>query len=247
MNKIEKIQPSHIFTNYVFKAIPLAFDESMSYYEMLCGILDMLKTQEEVINNNADLLAQLESYVENYFENLDVQEEINNKLDEMAEDGTLENLIGQYIQLATTYVYNNVNEMKEATNLVNGSFAHTTGFYNNNDGGGAYYKIRTITNEDTIDNIHLFALTNSDTLVAELNEYNKINILQLGAKTTEDVTVIINYALENFNDIVIPEGLFNVSNSLILKDNNYLHGINFNSIIFIINSSKGSGYLCPIF
>ena len=72
MNKnIEKIKPSGIFTNYIFKTIPLAFDESMSYYETLCGILSLLKTQEEVVNNNADLLAELESYVQNYFKNLD--------------------------------------------------------------------------------------------------------------------------------------------------------------------------------
>src|SRR5574344_182997 len=92
---IQKIKPSGIFTNYIYKTIPLAFDESMSYYETLCGILSLLKTQEEVVNNNADLLAELESYVQNYFKNLDVQTEINNKLDEMATNGTLEELIAQ--------------------------------------------------------------------------------------------------------------------------------------------------------
>ena len=92
---IQKIKPSGIFTNYIYKAIPLAFDESMSYYETLCGILSLLKTQEEVVNNNADLLAELELYVQNYFKNLDVQEEINNKLDEMAISGQLEEIINE--------------------------------------------------------------------------------------------------------------------------------------------------------
>ena len=32
-----------LFTNYIYKAIPLAFDESMSYYETLCGLLNYLK------------------------------------------------------------------------------------------------------------------------------------------------------------------------------------------------------------
>ena len=95
MEKVQKIQPSGIFTNYIFKAIPLAFDESMSYYEMLCALLDRLKTDEQIINNNADLLAELENYVNTYFDNLDVQEEINNKLDEMAESGQLEEIIAQ--------------------------------------------------------------------------------------------------------------------------------------------------------
>lgn len=93
MNEVKKIKPSGIFTNYIYKTIPLAFDESMSYYETLLGVLNLLKEQEIVINNNADLLAELESYVKNYFDNLDVQEEINNKLDEMVEDGTFEEII----------------------------------------------------------------------------------------------------------------------------------------------------------
>ena len=40
---------------------------------------------------------ELKDYVEDYFENLDVQEEINNKLDEMAEDGTLTDILNNKI------------------------------------------------------------------------------------------------------------------------------------------------------
>ena len=106
-NKVEKINPSGVFTNYIYKAIPLAFDESMSYYETLCNVLDQLKTQNEVINNNADVIEELEYFVSNYFNNIDVQEEINNKLDEMVEDGTMDallntNLTGSLSDLNTT-------------------------------------------------------------------------------------------------------------------------------------------------
>lgn len=38
----------------------------------------------------------LKDYVDNYFANLDVQEEIDNKLDELVEDGTLQELVGRY-------------------------------------------------------------------------------------------------------------------------------------------------------
>lgn len=94
-----------LFTNYIFKAIPLAFDESLSYYECLCALLDYLKnTIIPTVNNNADAVAELQtlyeelrSYVNDYFTNLDVQEEINNKLDAMVEDGTLETIINQEI------------------------------------------------------------------------------------------------------------------------------------------------------
>ena len=40
---------------------------------------------------------ELKDFVEDYFDNLDVQEEINNKLDEMAEDGTLADIIANFI------------------------------------------------------------------------------------------------------------------------------------------------------
>lgn len=104
MKDVEKIKPTGLFTNYIFKAIPLAFDESLSYYECLCGLLSYLKeTVIPTVNNNADaiievqnLMSQLQNYVNNYFNNLDVQQEINNKLDEMVADGTFESLIDGY-------------------------------------------------------------------------------------------------------------------------------------------------------
>lgn len=46
------------------------------------------------LNNN---FANLTEYVNNYFKNLDVQDEIDKKLQEMAEDGTLANIINQEI------------------------------------------------------------------------------------------------------------------------------------------------------
>lgn len=103
--EVIKAKETGLFTNYIFKAIPLAFDESMSYYETLCGLLNYLQnTIIPTVNNNADAVSELQSlyeelksYVDNYFTNLDVQEEINNKLDAMVEDGTLTTLISNYI------------------------------------------------------------------------------------------------------------------------------------------------------
>ena len=87
-----------IFTRYIAKTIPLAFDESMSYYECLCALLKYLnETIVPDVNNLNTGLSELYSYVEHYFDNLDIQEEVNNKLDEMVEDGTLANIINQEI------------------------------------------------------------------------------------------------------------------------------------------------------
>lgn len=116
--EVIKAKETGLFTNYIFKAIPLAFDESMSYYETLCGLLSYLKdTILPTVNNNANavselqnLYVELKTYVDDYFTNLDVQEEINNKLDQMVEDGTFNTLIEKY--------FNFLNETNSAnTNL----------------------------------------------------------------------------------------------------------------------------------
>ena len=73
--EVIKAKQTGIFTNYIFKAIPLAFDESMSYYETLCGLLNYLQnTIIPTVNNNADAVAELQTlyeelrtYVDDYF------------------------------------------------------------------------------------------------------------------------------------------------------------------------------------
>ena len=97
MNNVETIKP---FKNFCMTigALPTSYLESMSYYETLCWLCKYLEnTINPAINNNAEALKELQSYVANYFENLDVQEEINNKLDEMAESGVLADIINEQI------------------------------------------------------------------------------------------------------------------------------------------------------
>lgn len=112
-NEIQHAAPVPPFVTFVTSAVPMVFDNSMSYYEALCALWKWLQDDViDVINNNAnvtdqyieydlhtrELFTELETYVNTYFDNLDVQEEINNKLDAMAEAGTLGQLLGQYVQ-----------------------------------------------------------------------------------------------------------------------------------------------------
>lgn len=101
MENIEKAPNVPPFVRYCAMLIPTVFDDSLSYYEALCALSNWVQNNlVEVVNHNAEVTEEyiqltndLKAYVENYFENLDVQEEINNKLDEMAESGTLTELI----------------------------------------------------------------------------------------------------------------------------------------------------------
>lgn len=175
-----------------------------------------INTFETNITNNFNrlegLFNELKSYVDNYFENLDVQEEINNKLDDMVESGTLQEIINQYINSTALWMFDTVGDMKLATNFVNGSFAKTLGFYSRNDEGGATYKIRTKTVDDTADGMTLIDLYDNS-LIAELVKSNIMNVRQFGAKGDgfADDTTKIQKAIDFNENIKVPSGTYMVN------------------------------------
>lgn len=202
--------------------IPSAYMDSMTYYEMLNWFCNYL--QNEVIpsvNNNASAVTQLQNlynelkeYVDNYFDNLDVQEEINNKLDDMVEGGQLQEIVADYLNSKAIFGFDNVNSMKNATNLINGSYARTLGYYSKNDGGGALYKIRNITNDDIVDDMFIIEMSD-DNLIGELIVGDEINIKQLGAQESEndsnDIKIILEKVFNKYNKIIIPNGTYYLS------------------------------------
>lgn len=109
--------------------------------EYLNKVIKSQNTLVDNVNNLSLAFQQLHDYVEHYFDNLDVQEEINNKLDQMAEDGTLQEIITAYIQANVIWTFDTVADMKLSENLITGSYAQTLGFHTLNDGGGATYYI----------------------------------------------------------------------------------------------------------
>lgn len=111
-NGFKELKP---FRYWCAKVLPMVYDNSLSYYELLGKVIEYLNvTMEDV-----DLL-------NNYFDGIEVQEEIDNALDRMAEDGTLSQIIKPYVDskvnpaLASipTYVSNWLNANIEAGDLV---------------------------------------------------------------------------------------------------------------------------------
>lgn len=105
------------------KVMPLVYDDSLSYYEVLCKLVDYLnKTMEDVgvLHEDVDALhtayQQLQSYVNDYFSTLDVQQEINNKLDVMASDGTLDALLLPYFNAYKTAIDSDIANFKNTVN-----------------------------------------------------------------------------------------------------------------------------------
>lgn len=169
----DSVKPSP-FIAFTQRVIPATFDESLSYQEALYAILKYLNDMSETVNANADIteqqtavIEQLTDYVNHYFDNLDVQEEINNKLDQMAEDGTLAEIVTAYINAKGVLGYKTLAELEAATNIIDGSICYIIGKDTYNDGKCAFYLIRTVTSGDVVDGDNIIAVEASNTLIGE--------------------------------------------------------------------------------
>lgn len=101
------------------KVIALTFDSNLTLYENVCSVItklnEVIDSQNMVIdqvNALTILFQELKEFVINYFDNLDVQEEINNKLDEMLKNGELDAIFNQYI------IVSSINPHRIYTNLL---------------------------------------------------------------------------------------------------------------------------------
>ena len=231
MNNNRNVSTFSPFITYCQHVIPLAYDESMSYYETLCALRDYLvNTVIPAVNNNANAVTELQNafetlqnYIDNYFKNLDVQTEINNKLDEMVTDGTLANIINEQIFNDLNEKINNkitvidtVTDLK-SYNGVNGELVQTKGYYSVNDRGKALY---LLTNDEntTVNDLDILSLTNG--LKAVQLYTDTLNVLTCGAKgdntfdNAEILQNIINYCQTNGKQIYIPYGKYYLSKGL---------------------------------
>ena len=226
--RVEKQKPVPPFVQFCCAAIPQVFDDSLSYYEALCAMWKYLDETVKVINNNAMItedfifkVNELHDYVENYFANLDVQEEINNKLDAMAEDGTLQEIITTYMQANVAWTFDTVADMKLAENLIAGSYARTLGFHSLNDGGGATYYI---TDTGTANEMDVIAI---DTLYANLVKPLVVSPKMYGAygDGTHDDTAVIQYCINENSTITFTPATYLVSPSDTADDMNFYNAI----------------------
>lgn len=97
-------------------ALPLVYDDSLSYYELLNKVVVYLNNVISDVSNtetNVESLLtaynQLQEYVNTYFNGIDIQNEINTKLDEMASSGELTELISPLIpELVSAWLQENI-------------------------------------------------------------------------------------------------------------------------------------------
>ena len=205
--------------------LPTSYLESLTYYELLswlCKYLEetvipALNTNAEAITELQELFVILKNYVDNYFDNLDVQEEINNKLDEYVEDGTLERILLNYTALFK--VYDTTIEMIEDENIIENQKIKTLGYYEKNDKGNAEFFITSQQDETH------FQIELDNGLFATMLLKDKIYTTQLGIKADNETDNYENLQklftfLNNFNEYL--EIVF--SGNDVIKFSNTLKG-----------------------
>lgn len=99
------------FRYFVQMALPAVYGDELSYYELLSKVIDALnKTLENVnilnkdVQELAEFTSRLSQWTQDYFKNLDVQEEINNKLDQMAASGIFDKILEKLFSNTQTVV-----------------------------------------------------------------------------------------------------------------------------------------------
>lgn len=169
----KKLRPFKWFVLQNFPFIEADFD-AITNWQLFCKLGEeinkIIKSNNltgQQVEDLTNAFNDLQNYVNNYFENLDIQTEVNNKLDEMAEGGELQEIIAEYLQVQSLLCFNNVLDLQNAENLAEGSFVRTYGTLHINDGIMYHYKIRQIQNTDVVDNLQIIGLTNYPTLIAE--------------------------------------------------------------------------------
>ena len=243
--KFIKLTPFKMQVLQTFPFIDADFD-AITNYELLCKVVDYLNktiNNVDVLNDEVEVYInkfnELKAYVDNYFDNLDVQQEINNKLDVMAQSGELTNLIKNYIDPL-------FNEYKEE---INGTISNQNNIIQNMNN-----KIDSVTNgtplpaesmEDMTDTSKIYVLLTdgywyyyNGTSWVQGGQYQKIVANYDTTLTIEDGVadsksigerINNNFYKTNYldNTDYIDNKKYN-SNGTIIDDNSY---VIFNSII----------------
>lgn len=208
MNKYDYkyLNPFKWFILENFPFIEADFD-ALTNWQLFCKlgkemnkIIDNLNSLGIETENLSQAFIDLQNYVNDYFENLDVQEEINTKLDEMAEGGQLAEIINQELfSEINQKILNNETNINEIKNFNNANVQVIPIYTGENIASGTVIKIQ--------DKLILvdFGL--------EANSTNIINFLVTNEYTKFDYAIITHFDTDHIGNV---NGLKDILNSNLL-------------------------------
>ena len=242
IDNAESVKNPSPFITFTARTIPATFDTSMSYQEALFALVNYLQTQvTPAINENAKItdeqtkvINELYDFVNHYFENLDVQEEINNKLDEMVESGELEAILQQILN--TLRVYDTVADMIADEAIQNGQRVMCFGYAVKTDNGGGTY---TITNQELSGNgLTIIELDNGLFAVKEYSD--KIVVADQSVLTNSLLTELLNNSVEivTENPIEVTETITISQEGATIKNMEFVGDLTQEEYIIRVNAEK---------
>jgi hypothetical protein len=200
------------FTFYCQHVLPLVYDESLSYYEVLCKLQTKLN---EVIKSQNDIQDTFQELLK--FVNTQLEKFTKEQLEKWLNDGTLANLICNYLNIKITF--NTTTEMIEKANVEIGNKVSTLGYYQIGDGGQADFIISNVPED--------FSLQLKNGLYAVLVIQNDMNVKAFGCKDNNvENGNLINKAL-SLCDIIHGNNneVYDVSETIIVNNHKTIYNL----------------------
>lgn len=251
--KFIKLTPFKMQILQSFPFIDADFD-AITNYELLCKVVEYLNTTVDNVNLLETDFKTLYNYVHDYFDDLDIQEEINKKLDEMAESGELTNLIKNYVD---PFINEQNDVIENQTNSINNFKSNQTAEFNtfktqvNDQIDEIDTKVNQATSGSPLVANSVSGMTDTDRVYVNTTDgywyyYNGTNWVQGGIyqstsdyQTIQDIldtldeirTKIVSAQLFNYKEIVKNKNLANTYNVSTPTDLMDADGIDVGNII----------------
>jgi lysophospholipase L1-like esterase len=236
----KNLSPFKWFVLENFPFIEADFD-ALTEWQLFCKIgkeINKIIDSQNIVGEQAETLTnafnELQNYVNNYFDNLDVQEEINNKLNEMAQSGELDQIVGKYITRDIQPQIDNIkNEITEIKNreiiIVGDSYLAGQSLENPNTENYGYLLMQKM--KFTTDKFHLWAEGGSSFVTAGNQNHTWQTLLQSKLNTITPNNITDIFFIGGYNDVTAnsPQVIENAMKNCI----NYAHSVLPNAKVFV--------------
>lgn len=202
--------------------------DALTNYGLLSKVVEYLN---QVISNNNEqnslmtalynAYVSLQNYVNDYFDNLDVQDEINNKLDDMAQDGSLTALIKKYLDpyIAEQNIrIGNVENLVEslASGSPKGVYATTNALITANPETGVYI----VTSDG-----HIYSWTHGGSTPVDLGVYQATGIADNSITSSILKNNVVTYSKIGDKNLTAIEDYYKLNNIFIVDTNKLIDSV----------------------
>lgn len=163
-------------------------------------VVEQWKVMQKNFDSVQDAFNDLKSYVQDYFKNLDVQDEINNKLDNMVNSGEMNAIFAKYFSIKIPVL--NVSKMVEIDNPVIGTYYSTLNYYDNDNVGSTFIVVESRENAFCIESKNGLFFKNISPAYVE----------KYGIKPNTSDSAVLNTTILSNMLSILKTAIFNPSN-----------------------------------